>query len=222
MQVEIWSDVVCPWCYIGKRRFERALSEFDGAADVEVTWRSYQLNPAQPKGDPQRHDEYLARKMGASLAQVHQANERLVALAAAEGLDYHFETYRVINTFDAHRVMHLARRHGLGSEAHERLLRAQLVEGELLEDADTLARLAGEIGVPEDETRAVLAGSQFVDDVNAEIRDAAMLGCTGVPFFVFDRRFGVSGAQGSDVFAQVLERVRAAEAEAVTQDRAGA
>ncbi len=222
MQVEIWSDVVCPWCYIGKRRFERALSQFDGAADVEVTWRSYQLNPAQPKGDPEHHDEYLARKMGTSIAQVHQMNERLVSLAAAEGLDYHFETYRVINTFDAHRVMHLARRHGLGSEAHERLLRAQLVEGELLEDVDTLARLIAEIGVPEDETRTVLSGTLFADDVNAEIREAAMLGCTGVPFFVFDRRFGVSGAQGSDVFAQVLAKSREAEADATTRGRAGA
>ena len=211
MQVEIWSDVVCPWCYIGKRRFERALRELDGAADVEVTWRSFQLNPAQPKGDPRRHDEYLAGKTGRSIEEVHAMNERVVSLAAAEGLDYHFETYHVINTFDAHRIMHLARAHGLGSEAHERLMHAQLVEGQVLEDAETLVRLSAEIGVPEEAARAVLATNAYAADVNAEIREAAALGCTGVPFFVIDRRYGISGAQPAEVFLQVLERARADE-----------
>lgn len=212
MQVEIWSDVVCPWCYLGKRRFERALAQFEGARDVEVTWRSFQLNPAQPKGDPRNHDEYLASKTGASVAQVHQMNERLVGLAAAEGLDYHFETYRVINTFDAHRVMHLARSLGRGTEAHERMLRAQLVEGELLEDDATLARLMAEIGIPEAETLDVLGSDRFADEVEEDAREGAMLGCTGVPFFVFDRKYGVSGAQGTDVFLNVLRRVRELEA----------
>ena len=211
MQVEIWSDVVCPWCYLGKRRFERALAQFEGAGDVEVTWRSFQLNPAQPKGDPRNHDEYLASKMGVSVAQVHQMNERLVGLAAEEGLDYHFETYKVINTFDAHRVMHLARALGKGTEAHERMLRAQLVEGELLEDDATLARLMAEIGIPEGRTLDVLASDRFTAEVEEEIQDAAALGCTGVPFFVFDRKYGVSGAQGSDVFLNVLRRVRELE-----------
>jgi predicted DsbA family dithiol-disulfide isomerase len=211
VQVEIWSDVVCPWCYIGKRRFERALGQFEGAEGVEVTWRSFQLNPAQPKGDPRNHDEYLASKMGTSVAQVHQMNRRLVELAAQEGLDYHFETYRVINTFDAHRVIHLARALGKGTEAHERLLRAQLVEGELLEDDATLARLMAEIGIPEHETLAVLGTDRYAAGVEAEIHEAASLGCTGVPFFVFDRKYGVSGAQGSDVFLNVLRRVRELE-----------
>ncbi len=147
MKVEIWSDVVCPWCYIGKRRFERALADFDGAADIEVQWRSFQLNPDQPRGVRATHDEYLAAKMGASIDQVHQLNARVVALAAEEGLEYHFETYQVINTFDAHRVAHLARANGFDDPAQERLLRAQLVEGEVLDDADTLARLGGEIGL---------------------------------------------------------------------------
>ena len=107
MKVEIWSDVVCPWCYIGKRRFERALAAFDGAEDVVVSWHSFQLNPDQPRGAHTTHDEYLATKLGVSKAQVHELNERVVGLAAAEGLTYDFDRYQVINTFDAHRVAHL-------------------------------------------------------------------------------------------------------------------
>jgi len=140
MKVEIWSDVVCPWCYIGKRRFEAALERFEAADTVEVTWRSFQLNPDYPVGSHETHDAYLAHKLGVTPAQVAQLNERVVALAAAEGLDYHFETYVTVNTFDAHRVTHLAKALGLGLPIHERFLRAQLVEGEILDDPDTLAR----------------------------------------------------------------------------------
>ena len=207
MKVEIWSDITCPWCYLGKRRFERALASFDGADDVEVTWRSYLLNPSQPKGDTRSHDVYLAEKTGRSIEDVRAGDARLTALAAEEGLDYHFERYRVVNTFDAHRILHLARVHGLGAEAHERFMRGQLVEGEVMEDPETLVRLAAEVGVPEDEARAVLASDRYAADVRAEIREAAALGCTGVPFFVIDRRYGISGAQPAELFAQVLERV---------------
>ena len=209
MHVEIWSDITCPWCYLGKRRFERALAGFEGARDVEVTWRSYQLNPGQPKGDTRTHDEYLAQKTGRSVEEVQAGDARLTALAAAEGLDYHFERYRVVNTFDAHRVLHLARANGLGPEAHERFMRGQLVEGEVMEDPETLVRLAKEVGVPADRTEAVLASDAYAADVRAEIREAAALGCNGVPFFVIDRRYGVSGAQSAEVFLQVLQTVAA-------------
>ncbi len=211
MKVEIWSDVVCPWCYIGKRRFERALSGYDGAGDVEVHWRSFQLNPDQPRGIRTTHDEYLAAKMGASVEQVHKLNERVVALAADEGLDYHFETYKVINTFDTHRVAHLARANGLDDQAQERLLRAQLVEGEVLDDADTLVRLGGEIGLDPADVRHVLATDAYADEVRHDLAEARALGINGVPFFVFDRRFGVSGAQPAEVF---LETLRVAQVEA--------
>ena len=207
MKVEIWSDVVCPWCYIGKRRFERALAAFDGRDSVEVVWRSYQLNPGQPKGAVDDHDAYLARKMGASREQVAQMNARLVALAAAEGLDYHFETYRVINTIDAHRLLHLAASHGLGTAAHERLLRAQLVEGEHLEDVATLARLAGEIGVDEVEAADTLATDAFADSVALDVAEARALGIDAVPFFVFDRKYGIPGAQPAEVFLSALRQV---------------
>ena len=205
MKVEIWSDVVCPWCYIGKRRFETALARFEHAPDVEVEWRSFQLNPDQPKGARVALDESLARKMRTTVEQVRQMNAQVTALAAAEGLEYHFETYRVVNTFDAHRVMHLAKSLGLGTEAHERLLRAQLVEGEILEDHDTLVRLATEVGVPAAETVRVLATDAFADAVNEDIALARAFGAGGVPFFVIDRRYGVSGAQPAELFLEALE-----------------
>jgi len=208
MKVEIWSDVVCPWCYIGKRRFETALARFDHAADVEVEWRSFQLNPAQPRGAREPLEESLARKMGGTVEQARAMNARVTELAAAEGLEYHFETYRVVNTFDAHRVMHLAKAHGLGTEAHERLLRAQLVEGEILEDHDTLVRLAAEVGLEVDETRRVLASDAYAADVEADIALAQTFGAGGVPFFVIDRRYGVSGAQPAELFLEALETAR--------------
>ncbi|HET7828514.1 MAG TPA: DsbA family oxidoreductase [Candidatus Limnocylindrales bacterium] len=214
MKVEIWSDVVCPWCYIGKRRLERALAEFEAADEVEITWRSFQLNPDYPVGTREAHDEHLARKLGATIDQVHQLNERVVALAAAEGLDYHFDTYVTVNTFDAHRVTHLAKAMGLGLPIHERFLRAQLVEGEVLDDPDTLVRLAAEVGVPEAETRRVLDTDAFAAEVRADIEEARALGITGVPFFVIDRRYGISGAQPAALFLEALRTAHHDAAEA--------
>jgi predicted DsbA family dithiol-disulfide isomerase len=217
MKVEIWSDVVCPWCYIGKRRFEAALARFEAADTVEVTWRSFQLNPDYPVGSHETHDAYLAHKLGVTPAQVEQLNERVVALAAGEGLDYHFETYVTVNTFDAHRVTHLAKALGLGLPIHERFLRAQLVEGEILDDPDTLARLAADVGVPEAETRRVLASDAYAAEVRADIEEARAIGVNGVPFFVLDRRYGISGAQPAELFLEALQAARRdAAAEVVT------
>jgi predicted DsbA family dithiol-disulfide isomerase len=214
MKVEIWSDVVCPWCYIGKRRLETALARFDGADDVEVEWRSFQLNPEQPRGARTTHAEYLRAKIGGSLEQVRLMNARVTALAAAEGLAYDFERYQVINTFDAHRVAHLGKSHGLGDAIQERFLRAQLVEGEVLDDPDTLVRLGAEVGVPAAEIRDVLATDRFAAEVVADIQLARALGISGVPFFVIDRRYGVSGAQPADLLLRALETARAEGAEA--------
>jgi predicted DsbA family dithiol-disulfide isomerase len=221
MRVEIWSDVVCPWCYIGKRRFETALAAFDGRDDVEVEWRSFQLNPDQPKGAIDDHDAYLARKFGGSREQVDQMDARLVALAAAEGLDYHFETYKVVNTIDAHRILHLAKAHGLGTEAHERLLRAQLVEGQHLEDPATLATLAGEIGLDQDEAAQVLATDAYAEAVAEDIAEASALGIHAVPFFVVDRQYGIPGAQPAEVLLSVLQQVAAKSAAEAAPDRSG-
>jgi predicted DsbA family dithiol-disulfide isomerase len=204
MKVEIWSDVVCPWCYIGKRRFERALAQFDGAAEVEVIWRSFQLNPDHPKGGRTAHDDYLSAKLGATLEQVRALNDRVIRLATAEGLDYDFDRYQVVNTFDAHRLTHFAKARHLGAEIQERLLRAQLVDGELLDDPETLVRLGVEVGLDADDTHRMLDSDAHAADVRDDLREARELGVNGVPFFVIDRRFGVSGAQETELFLQVL------------------
>src|SRR5262249_37851703 len=156
VKVEIWSDVVCPWCYIGKRRFEGAVSRLDDPGSVEIVWRSFQLHPDQPRGRRRPHDEYLAERTGRSPGEVRAVNDRLTVLAAAEGLDYHFERYIVVNTLDAHRVAHLGAGQGVGDAIQERFLRAQLVEGEILDDPATLVRLASEVGVPAADSELVL------------------------------------------------------------------
>jgi predicted DsbA family dithiol-disulfide isomerase len=213
VRVEIWSDMVCPWCYIGKRRFEKALARFDHSDEVEVVWRSFQLHPEHPKGVREPLEESLAAKIGGTVDQVRAMNDHVKTLAAAEGLEYDFERYTLVNTFDAHRLTHLARAHGLGAELHERFLRAQLIEGEVLDDADTLVRLSAEVGVPEDTARRVLEGDDYTADVDKDIRELRALGGNGVPFFVIDRRYGVSGAQPTEVFLRALETARADEAQ---------
>ena len=209
MRVEIWSDVVCPWCYIGKRRFEKALARFDRSEEVEVVWRSFQLHPEHPKGVREPLEESLAAKIGGTVEQVRAMNDHVKTLAAAEGLAYDFERYTLVNTFDAHRLTHLAKAHGLGGALHERFLRAQLIEGEVLDDADTLVRLSAEVGVPEDDARRLLEGDEYTADVNEEIRELRALGGNGVPFFVIDSRYGVSGAQPTEVFLRALKTARA-------------
>ena len=219
MQVEIWSDIVCPWCYIGKRRFEKALAEFDHTDEVEVVWHSFQLHPDHPKGVRAPLEQTLAAKIGGTIEQVRAMNDRVKVLAAAEGLDYDFDRYTFVNTFDAHRLAHLANAHGLGAVLHERFLRAQLIEGEVLDDADTLVRLADEVGVPEDEAQRVLVSDDYSVEVDEDTRELQALGGNGVPFFVFDRRYGISGAQPTEVFRQTLETAFAGETQLAPASR---
>ncbi|TMR13302.1 DsbA family oxidoreductase [Nonomuraea turkmeniaca] len=209
MRIDIWSDVVCPWCYIGKRRLESALARFEHADEVDVHWHSFQLDPSHPKGHREPVFDTLAKKVGAPPAQVRQMTGQVTELAAAEGLTYALDRAISVNTIDAHRVSHLAAKHGLGGQMHERLLGAHLGEGEIVDDPDTLVRLAAEVGVPEDETRKVLASDAYADAVQADIREARGLGITGVPFFVLNRAYGVSGAQPADTFLSALRTARA-------------
>lgn len=204
MRVEVWSDVVCPWCYIGKRRLEKALAAFDHADEVEVVWRSFQLDPAHPKGVREPIYEHLAKKFGGSPAEVRAMTDQVKTLAAQDGLAYDFDRATAVNTFDAHRVAHLAKAHGLGNEMHERLLRAHLSEGETVDDTETLVRLAAEVGVPADAVTRVLASDEYTRDVEDDIRQAQMFGATGVPFFVLDRAYGISGAQPVETFLSAL------------------
>ena len=212
MKIEIWSDVVCPWCYIGKRRLERALSQFEHADEVEIAWRSFQLNPDTPAGTAVPTLDYLARRFG---PQSKDMTGRVAELAAGEGLDFDFDAALTVNTLDAHRLLHLAADQGVGDAAKERLLRAHFTEGADLSDPETLVRLAGEAGVDSDRAREVLAGTEYADAVRADIELAQAFGATGVPFFVIDRKYGISGAQPAEAFLQALRTAYAEE----TQDR---
>ncbi len=206
MQVEIWSDVVCPWCYIGKRRFERALADFAARDQVVVVWRSYQLDPQSPREAGATVVEHLTHRYGTSLAQAAATIEQVSELAAQEGLTYHLDRARRTNTFDAHRLLHFAAQHGRQDALKERLLHAYFTEGAVVSDAATLLQLAVEVGLPTAEASAVLASTTHSDAVRADEQRARDLGIQGVPFFVVAEKYGVSGAQPAAVFKSVLER----------------
>jgi predicted DsbA family dithiol-disulfide isomerase len=206
VQVEIWSDVVCPWCYVGKRRFEAALARFPHRDDVQVTWRSFELDPQAPALRTGSPVERLAEKYGMSLEQAAAGNLRLTGLAAQEGLDVHLDETQSGNTFDAHRLLHLAAERGVQDAVKERLFRAYFTEREPVGDRETLVRLVAEAGLDADEARAVLEGNTYAADVRADEQLAAGFGISGVPFFVLDRRYGVSGAQSADVLLQALQQ----------------
>ena len=206
MKVEIWSDVVCPWCYVGKRRFEQALRGFAHRDEVQVVWRSFELDPAAPASRDGGYAERLAEKYGASLPEAQQMIDSMTAAAAAEGLDFHFELARPGNTFDAHRLLHLAAERGVQDAVKERLVRATFTEGEPISDHQTLVRLVAEAGLDADQAAAVLAGDAFAPDVRADEREARDLGINGVPCFVIDRRYAVSGAQPAELLQRALEQ----------------
>ena len=209
MQVEIWSDVVCPWCYLGKRRFEQALEGFEHRDEVEVVFRSFELDPTITPGTTEATVDMLARKYGMSLAQAHDAQRQMEQRAAGDGLEFRMDGLRSGNTRDAHRLLHLAKEHGKEPELVERLHRAYFTEQTSVFDADTLADLAVEVGLDRADAEKVLATDAYADAVEADERTARELGATGVPFFVIDRRYGVSGAQPVDVLRQALERAYA-------------
>ncbi len=204
LTVEIWSDVVCPWCYIGKRRFEAALERFEHRDEVTVMWRSFELDPEAPAQPEGTSAERLAAKYGMSLERAQTLQAEMTERGAAEGLEYRFDLARGGNTFDAHRLIHLAATYGHQADAQERLMRAYFTEGEAISDPETLIRLVAELGVAADEARDVLSGDRFAEDVREDEQLATRLGIQGVPFFVLDRRYGVSGAQPPEVLLQAL------------------
>ena len=206
MQVEIWSDIACPWCYVGKRRLEAALEQFDQRDQVTITWRSFELDPGAPHEREGDRAEHLARKYGSTVERARAMQAHMTQEAANEGLHFDFGIARSGNTFDGHRIIHLAAAHGLQDAMKERVMRAYLGEGELISDHATLTRLAVEVGLPEDEVRETLATDRFADEVRADERTASELGATAVPFFVVDRKFGAPGAHPPDVLRGLLER----------------
>ncbi len=206
MQVEIWSDVVCPWCYLGKRRFERALESFGHRDAVEVTYRSFELDPSAERGRTAPTIERLATKYGMTVPQATEAQRQMEQRAAEDGLEFHMDGLRSGNTRDAHRLLHLARAGHRQAELVERLHRAYFTEQLSIFDHSSLTDLAVEVGLDRDEVSRVLAGDEYADAVDADEATARSLGATGVPFFVIDRRYGISGAQPAEDILATLNR----------------
>jgi predicted DsbA family dithiol-disulfide isomerase len=206
VQVEIWSDVVCPWCYIGKRRFEAALAGFEHRDDVNVTWRSFELDPSAPAEREGDRAARIAEKYGITVERAKEMERTVTDAASGEGLDFRFDIQRSGATFDGHRVIHLAAEHGLQDAMKERLMLAYFTEGQLVSDHDTLVRLAVEVGLDEDEVRATLASDRYADEVRGDERLAGQFGISAVPTFVVDRAIGASGAHPPEALLQLLEQ----------------
>jgi predicted DsbA family dithiol-disulfide isomerase len=206
MQVEIWSDIACPWCYVGKRRFEAALAAFEHRDEVTVTWRSFELDPQAPAERAMDSAIHLAEKYGMTREQAQASQQKLADVAAADGLDMRFDLARGGNTFDGHRLVHLAEAHGLQDAMKERLLRAYFTEGERIGDRDALARLALEVGLPQGEVRDVLAGTRYATEVREDERTAMSLGIHAVPFIAVDRRIGAAGARPPEALGELLRQ----------------
>ena len=206
MRIEIWSDVVCPWCYVGKRNFESALARFEHRDQVEVTWRAFELDPSAPAEREGGYATHLARKYGMSAAAARTMIETMTATGAKAGVVLDFDRARPGNSFDAHRLIHLAGERGVQDAVKERLLRATFTDGEPVGKRDVLLRLAVEAGLPEDDAAAVLDSDAYATEVRAEESVALDLGITAVPYFVIDRTFGIPGAQAPDVILGTLQR----------------
>jgi predicted DsbA family dithiol-disulfide isomerase len=206
MKVEIWSDVMCPFCYIGKRRFENALQQFEGKLEVEIEWKSFQLNPDLNTEPGKNINQYLAEIKGWSVSDAKAMNDRVTRMAESEGLHYDMDKAVVANSFDAHRLIQFAKANGRGDLAEENLFKAYFTEGKNIADRSELMEIGKKIGLESEELQAVLQADKFSDEVRADIEEAGRIGVTGVPFFVFNRRYAVSGAQDTETFLDVLNK----------------
>ena len=207
MDVHIWSDVVCPWCYLGKRRFEHALALFEHRDDIRVTHRSFQLDPSRPRHETMSRREMLTSKYQLSEQQVQDMDARMEHLADVEGLEYHLTDAGLTgNTLDAHQLFQLGKARGIQDAVIERLYRAYFTEQRSVFDRDSLVTLSGEAGLDQSEARDVLERDAYVDAVTADVLEARALGVSGVPFFVLGGRYGVSGAQATEVFTEALTK----------------
>jgi len=204
MDVDIWSDIACPWCYVGKRRLESALESFEHRDEVRVRWHSFELDPHAPHERVGDNATNLAQKYGTTREKALAGLANMTETAAAEGLEFHFERARGGNTFDGHRLIHLALAHDRQDAIKERLMRAYLTEGELISDHATLRRLALEVGLPEDPVDELLGGDMYAEEVRSDEYTASRLGITAVPFFVLDRSLGAAGAQSPEYLLGML------------------
>lgn len=206
LRIDVWSDLVCPWCAIGNRRLERALEQFPHREAVEVVWHSFELDPSAPPVHEGDHVQHLADKYGRSRAEAEAMVQRVIDLAAQDGLTLRLMQARAGNTFDAHRLLHFAAERGLEPAVRQRLFRGYMTEGEPIGQRDVLVRLAAEAGLPADETRAVLESDRYADDVRDDEAAAQAIGIGGVPFFILGGRLGISGAQPVELFVRALDQ----------------
>ncbi|MBO9617656.1 MAG: DsbA family oxidoreductase [Niabella sp.] len=204
MQIEIWSDIACPFCYIGKRNFESGIEKFADAANINITWKSFQLDPTLPETATVDHEQYLVQYKGLPADRVKQMLGQVAQSAKAAGLDFHFDKIATVNSFSAHRLIQLAKTKGLGDAVEERLFKAYFTEGKNIADRITLTELGKEIGLTESEVTEALTNDGYAAKAHADIEEARQLGVRGVPFFVFDRKYAVSGAQPAETFTQTL------------------
>jgi len=206
MKIEIWSDVMCPFCYIGKRRFEDALQQFEHKDEVEVEWKSFQLNPDMKTNPNLNINQYLADVKGWNLDYAQRMNDHVTEMAAQVGLTYDFDKAVVANSFNAHRLSHLAKKHGLGDAMEEALFKAYFTDGKNIDDKEVLTELGVSIGLNADVVKQTLDSNDFADVVKHDIAEAQYLGISGVPFYVMNNKYGVSGAQAVPVFSETLEK----------------
>lgn len=206
MKVEIWSDIMCPFCYIGKRRLENALKEFQHKNDIQIVWKSFQLNPAMKTEPGKNINQYLAEVKGWSLAQARQANDYVTKMAKEVELNYDFNKAIVANSFDAHRLIQLAKAHGKGDEMEERLFKAYFTEGKNIADHETLVLLGSEIGLSSETIKKMLNSDEYAGEVENDIYEASRIGVRGVPYFVFNDRYAISGAQPTETFLGALNK----------------
>lgn len=206
MKIEIWSDVICPFCYIGKREFEKALEQFPEKDQFDIEWKSYQLAPDMTTKQGKSIDEYLSESKGISIDDAHSMNASVSERAKEVGLDYHFEKAIPANTMKAHCFSHFAKKYHKQNEAEELLFRSYFTEGKNIDDTSTLLELGKDLGLDTDELKAALENETYTDVVREDIYEAFQLGVRGVPFFVFDRKYAVSGAQPETVFTQTIQK----------------
>ncbi len=217
MKVEIWSDVMCRFCYIGKRKFEMALNLFEGKDNVEIVWKSFQLDPTIVSDANKTVNQFLAERKGWTVEYAEQMNDHVTKIAKEVGLEYNLDKAVVANSFDAHRFSHLAKKHNCQNEAEEQLFKAYFTEGKNTADHDTIIQLGVEIGLDANEIKQMLKSDAYSEDIRMDIYEAQQIGVSGVSFFLFIDKYTITGAQDSSVFLQALNTIKKEIAEAITQ-----